>query len=107
MNTRQKSIITYIKNISTGEIPPDFEVPVTQKSEKVITDHGTSKVESVWKCTVVDTAAVPRNFCTPDQGLLDAAVITGVREIPGCKIEEVFDTKIRLSKKRYDSEFVF
>ena len=88
-------------------LPPAPEIPVTQKSEKVIADHGTAKIETVWICTIIDPLAVPMAFCSPDQDKLDSAVEAGVRDIPGCKIEESFDQKIRLSKKRHENKLVF
>lgn len=86
------------------EIP---EPPVTPKSEKVDTAHGSATVNPVWKCVVVNPDEVLRPFCVPDPKLLDAAVETGIHEIAGCKIEEVFVTKIRLSSKRKDADIVF
>lgn len=83
------------------------EIPVTPKSEKVDTAHGSATVKPVWKCTVINPGEVPRSFCVPDQKLLDAAVEAGVHDIPGCKIEEVFETKIRLSRSRKDADIVF
>jgi len=88
-------------------LPPAPEVPVTPKSEKVIADHGTAKIEVVWICKIIDPDKVPRAFCMPDIDKLDNAVEAGVREIAGCIIEESFDQKIRLSKKRHENKLVF
>ena len=92
---------------ATGELPLDFEVPVTQKTEKVITDHGSSKIESKWVCIIIDPNQISREYCMPDQKLLNAAVEAGVREIPGCKIEETFESTVRLSRKRIQDDIVF
>ena len=99
-------------------IPPDipevqekpveiYQAPVTQKSEKVVADHGTAKIEGVWICIINNPDEVERKYCSPDQKKLDEAVESGIREIPGCKIEESFDPKIRLSKKRKEPDIRF
>lgn len=93
--------------VKADALPPAPEIPVTPKSEKVIADHGTAKIESVWVCNIIDPDKVPREYCMPDQDKLDKAVEAGVREIAGCKIEESFDQKIRLSKKRNEKKLVF
>ena len=93
--------------IAPDALPPAPEVPVTPRSEKVIADHGTAKIEVVWVCNIIDPDKVPREYCMPDIDKLDKAVEAGVREIPGCKIEESFDQKIRLSKKRHDVKLTF
>jgi chemotaxis protein histidine kinase CheA len=48
-----------------------------------------------WVCTIIDSAAVPREFCEPVKKLLDDAVKQGLRTIAGCKIEEVTSTRFR------------
>ena len=83
------------------------EIPVTQRSEKVDSDHGTARIESVWVVRVVDPEQVGRKFCSPDQKKLDAAVEAGIREIYGCVVEESFDPKIRLSKKKAEVNLKF
>jgi len=88
-------------------IPIVPEIPVTQKSEKVITDHGAAKIKSVWVVKITDPDKIGRQFCSPDQKKLDAAIEAGVREIYGCVVEESFDPKIRLSKKKAEVDFKF
>jgi hypothetical protein len=41
----------------------------------------------------------------PDQKALDNAVESGIREISGCKIEEKFEAKVRMSSKRSGNPF--
>jgi len=97
-----------IPEISNEPIVPIVpEIPVTQKSEKVVTDYGTGKIESVWIVKIINPEMVGRNYCSPDQKKLAAAVETGIREIAGCVIEESFDPKIRLSRKKKEPEFTF
>ena len=81
-------------------IPVPLEAPAIQVSKKITADHGSAKIEPVWRCLIETPNSVPVEFCSPDQKKLDAAVEAGVRKIPGCKIEESFDQKIRLSRKK-------
>lgn len=83
------------------------EVVVTPKSEKVVADQGTAKIESVWIVRVVEPDKVGRKFCSPDQAKLNLAVEAGIRELYGCVIEESFDPKVRLSNKKKDLDFEF
>ena len=71
--------------------------PVVEKTDKVKTDTGSAKVESTWICEIVDLMKVPTVYRVVDQKLLDIAVKNGAREIPGCKIYESFETKVRLA----------
>jgi len=90
---------------STPIIP--VETTVTPRSEKVVADQGSAKIEASWIVKIVEPDKVPIEFCSPDQKKLDAAVECGVTEIAGCVIEETFDPKIRLSKKKQDLDFKF
>ena len=42
---------------------------------------------------------IPREYCVPDYRFLKELVDDGAREIPGCKIYESFDTKVRLAHR--------
>ncbi len=83
------------------EIDPIIEAPapVVEKIDKVKTSHGSAKVESVWICEIVEPIKVPTVYRVVDQKMLDIAVKNGAREIPGCKIYESFDPKVRLSHR--------
>jgi len=83
------------------------ETTVTPKSEKVVADHGIAKIEASWIVRIVEDDKVPIEYCSPDQKKLNAAIECGVKEIAGCVIEETFDPKIRLSKKKQDLNFKF
>jgi hypothetical protein len=74
---------------------PDIIIP---KQETVTrTESGTSSHQvKTWKCYVERPELVPREFCVPDGRLLNNAVKMGVRDIPGCKIEEVSETRFRV-----------
>jgi len=50
---------------------------------------------SRWVCRVEDPQKVPREYCIPSTPLLNEAVKNGVREIAGCKIEQVTETRMR------------
>ena len=76
----------------------DPPAPVVEKTDKVKTDDGSAKVESTWICEIVEPGKVPRQYCMPDQKVLDRVVKDdGVREVAGCKIYESFETKVRLA----------
>lgn len=80
-----------------GVEPVKVDAPVIPKQEKTVrADTGTSAHQvKTWKCIVEDPKAVPREYCEPVMRLLNDAVKMGVREIPGCKIEEVTETRFR------------
>jgi len=72
-------------------VEPVQVIPPTIPEEKKIvhTETGASAhFRTVWKAEVVDDAAVPRNFCTPDMRKINDAVKAGVREIAGVRIWE-------------------
>ncbi len=90
-------------SVPIPEKPEDEEpiieppAPVVEKTDKVKTGDGSAKVESVWICEIIDPMKVPTVYRVVDQKLLDIAVKNGAREIPGCKIYESFETKVRLA----------
>jgi len=97
-----------IPEISDEPIVPIIpETTVTQKSEKVVADHGTARIESSWIVEIVDPPRVERIYCSPDIKKLQAAVDAGVMELAGCLVKETFDPKIRLSKKKQELDFKF
>jgi|GEM_PF-1764097 len=92
------------------EIPPELppiemtfvETPaevVAEKTEKVAIDGGTSTMKGEWKCEIIDEDLIPPQYRIPSQKLLDEAVKAGVREIPGTKIFEHFEPRVRVSMK--------
>jgi hypothetical protein len=57
---------------------------------------GTASFKLEWQLKAVhDAALVPREYCTPDEKLIKEAIEAGVKEIPGCTIEEGFAKKTR------------
>lgn len=73
---------------------PDMLIPKQETITRTETGVTSHQVKT-WKCFVQSPHLVPREFCVPDGRLLNQAVKMGVREIPGCKIEEVADTRFR------------
>lgn len=59
--------------------PVQMAIPIPQKVKGMT---------SVWKYEIIDENLVPRDFCSPDAGLINAAVKSGTREIAGVKIYE-------------------
>jgi len=80
-----------------GVEAPVVAAPVIPKTEGTVrTETGASSYQvKRWVCTVTDPDAVPRGYCSPDQKKLNEAVRVGIREIPGCIIEEVSETRFR------------
>jgi hypothetical protein len=80
-----------------GVEAPVVVAPVIPKTRPIVrTETGTSSYQANrWICTVIDPAAVPREYCEPSKKLLDDAVKMGIREIAGCKIEEVSENRFR------------
>jgi hypothetical protein len=73
---------------------PDIIIPRQETVTR--TESGTSSHQvKTWKCFVERPELVPREYCAPDGRLLNNAVKMGVRDIPGCRIEEVSDTRFR------------
>jgi hypothetical protein len=90
------------------EIPeiiiPELEIPeivatIEASDTRIEIAGGSAKIKSEWECKIVNPDDVERIYCSPDQKKLDAAVKTGIKEIKGCIIKEVFKPKVRLSAK--------
>lgn len=73
------------------------EVPVDQgKKVQTRTESGSSlSITLEWKGIIEDPAQVPREYCSPDQKEIDAAVKAGVRAIQGVVIKEVPKSRLR------------
>jgi len=77
------------------EAPLVPEIPIP-KGTKIRSESGTTSYDvKRWICNVLDPDAVPRQYCEPVKKLLDEAVKMGVREIPGCEIKEITETRFR------------
>lgn len=74
---------------------PVLEVPET----KIQTEAGTSTIKSEWTHKIIDAGQVPREYCSPDDKLLKAAVKAGIRTIAGCEIFEDFKAAVRVKSK--------
>ena len=78
------------------EAPQVPELVIPKEKAAIKSSTGTTAYEvKRWICTVQDPAQVPRQYCEPVKKLLDEAVKMGIREIPGCKIEEITETRFR------------
>lgn len=75
-------------------IVPDIAIP---KSESVVrTESGAASFQAKrWVCEIVDESLIPRSYCSPDQKKLNEAVKAGIRNIEGCSIREVTETRFR------------
>ena len=87
--------------LAAGSAPsPAFEPP-PRETQRIYGDMGTvSHLATVWKAVIRDPAAVPRQYCTPSQSLIDAAMKASrvgkgppTVSIPG--VDFVEDTSLR------------
>jgi hypothetical protein len=62
--------------------------------ETVVPTRGIS-TRSVWTYEVETPGAVPREYCCPDEKLIGALVAGGVRAIPGVRIYETSEVRVR------------
>ncbi len=74
----------------SGVKAPQAAPIVIPKDENVTrgTDGSSFYTRAKWTVEVEDEKKVPREYCTPNQQLLDKAAEMGIREIPGCKVYE-------------------
>lgn len=52
-------------------------------------------LKEAWSFRIVDSTAVPRAYCIPDEGLIRAAIRAGIREIAGVVIEPTTQVSVR------------
>jgi septal ring factor EnvC (AmiA/AmiB activator) len=70
--------------------------PIIPKEESVTrTEAGTAHIRKEWKAEITTPSEVPREYCSPDMKLINAAVKGGVRVIPGVNIYEKESTVFR------------
>jgi hypothetical protein len=77
------------------EAPKVADVALPVKPNVTRTAEGSAHVRKRWVGTVVDESLIPREYLIVDQRKINHAVASGVREIPGCKIEEVAGAVLR------------
>ncbi len=73
------------------------EAPVQQvvSTGPTRTASGTASTRMVWSFEIEDAALIPRNFLKVDESAIRDAVRSGVREIPGVKIEQKPQVAVR------------
>jgi flagellar biosynthesis GTPase FlhF len=59
------------------------------------TASGTASTRMVWGFEIIDSSEIPRNFLKVDESAIRDAVRSGVREIPGVKIEQKPQVAVR------------
>lgn len=75
---------------------PQVVAPVLPDVPKVTrTETGSASQVKTWTFDVVDPQAVPREYLIVDDRLIRQAVKNGIREIPGVKVYEKTETRIR------------
>lgn len=80
------------KGVETVVLPP---VAIPTKKEPVRSDSAVSSAVMVWKHEVVDAAAVPREYLMVDEAAIKAAVKAGIRDVPGVRIFEEAEMRVR------------
>lgn len=86
-------------------VEPSAITPIVKQTEKVTTAQGTNVIKPRFVCIIIDPDKVPREYCQPNQKALDTAVEAGARSINGCKIEEKFEAKVRISSVKKSQMF--
>ena len=86
------------KEAKKANVEPITVAPavVEKKDDITRTESGASmSIKLTWQGVIVKPAEVPREYCTPDQRLIDAAVRAGIREIAGVDIKELPKSRLR------------
>jgi len=89
--------------MKAGVSAPKVEVPTVvapaiaprEDEKRLRSEAGTAYGKKKLVVTIVDEAAVPREYCIPSMPKLNAAAKLGVRTIPGVTIEWVEKTQFR------------
>ena len=80
------------KGVETVVLPP---VAVPIKKEPVRSDSAVSSAVPVWKHEVIDAKLVPREYLIVDELAIRAAIKAGIRDIPGVRIFEEMEMRVR------------
>lgn len=75
-------------------VPPPVMIPV-EAPKTHYADQGSITYVTKWKSEVVDAKKVPGRYLVPDTRAIQKAVEDGVREIPGVKIYETKESRVR------------
>lgn len=81
-----------VKEANDASIAAATAAPVAPQTamptKSVATAAGKVSFVKRWVCEIIEPADVPRMYCDPSQTKLNAAVKSGLRTIPGCRIYE-------------------
>jgi len=80
------------KGVESVVIAP---VAMPTRKEPVRSDSAVSSAVMVWKHEVIDAAAVPREYLMVDDAAIKAAVKAGIRAIPGVRVFEDAEMRVR------------
>ncbi|MBN1663417.1 MAG: hypothetical protein JW943_07445 [Deltaproteobacteria bacterium] len=84
------------ENIKPIEAPVILAAKPAREPTVIRSESGAGAHQrSVWKFEIDNPGQVPREYLCPDEDKIKDAVKSGVREIPGIRIYEDFDTVIR------------
>jgi len=80
----------------TGEdFVPSAAPTIAAPSGPVRSSSGTASTPKVWKFEVVDPTLVPRDYLEVNESLIRKAVNGGTRDIPGVRIYQDVDVRVR------------
>lgn len=90
----QKDLDAQAKEMGVESVKiPEMQVP--KKRDPVRTESGTASTLMVWDFEITDPAKVPDNYKDINPGKVKSAIAAGIREIPGVKIFERPDVRVR------------
>jgi hypothetical protein len=70
----------------------------TVRTTELASASGSASTRKVWRASVIDATRIPREYLAVDQKAINAAVRSGVREIPGVTIEQVDELAVRAGR---------
>jgi hypothetical protein len=76
---------------------PEAPRAIAAPAAPLASPSGRVAERKVWRATVVDENAIPRQFLRVDQAAINAAVRAGARQIPGVRVEQVDELAVRAS----------
>lgn len=80
-----------------NDFVPSIAPTIAKPTGPVRSSSGTASTPTVWKFEVIDSVLVPREYLEVNESLIRQAVKSGARTIPGVRIYEDIDVKVRVN----------
>ncbi len=87
-NAQEQARRDAVKQLEASATSGEAQVALTALSTAQVAPVVGLSTRKIWQMEILDASAVPRQYCTPDEVMIRAAVTSGVREIPGVRIFE-------------------